>query len=98
MADAKAKAKAKAGVADLAQSARRQLAELTGRQPEGVLGVERNDDDGWHVTVELLELERVPSSMDLLGCYLVALDGDGELVEYRRLRRYPRGQADEDGR
>ncbi len=91
-------AEAKAKPAELARSAKEQLAELTGRKPEGVLGIERNDDDGWHVTLELLELERVPNSTDLLGCYLVSLDDSGELVEYRRLRRYSRGQADEDGR
>ena len=80
---------------DIVQKARRQLTELTGREAEGVLGVERDDDDGWRVTVEVLELSRVPNSTDLLGCYVVRLDGDGDLLEYQRTRRYARGQADE---
>ncbi|MEA2126892.1 MAG: hypothetical protein QOI80_3674 [Solirubrobacteraceae bacterium] len=82
---------------DVVQKARRQLSELTGRDAENVLGVERldGDDDGWRVTLELLELSRVPNTMDLLGCYVVRLDDDGELVEYSRTRRYARGQADE---
>ena len=77
---------------DLARAARDQLAELTGRSPESVLGL-RKDDNGWKVTLELLELSRVPNSTDLLGCYVVTLDDDGELVGYERVRRYQRGQA-----
>jgi hypothetical protein len=77
---------------ELAQAARAQLAELTGRVPESVLGL-RKDEDGWKVTVELVELSRVPTSTDLLGCYVVTLGDDGELVGYERVRRYQRGQA-----
>jgi len=77
---------------ELAKAARLQLAQLTGRVPESVLGL-RKDDDGWRVTVEVVELSRVPNSTDLLGCYVVTLDDDGELVGYERVRRYQRGQA-----
>jgi len=86
---------------EIAREARKQLAELIGRQPEGILGVERangDDDGGWRVTLEVLELERVPNSTDLLGCYVAHMDDQGELVEYQRLRRYQRGQPDEDMR
>jgi hypothetical protein len=83
--------------AELARGARRQLSELTGRRAESVLGLQQ-DDDGWKVTVEVVELSRIPPSTDLLGCYVVTLDDDGELVGYERLRRYQRGQAGgEDG-
>jgi Gas vesicle synthesis protein GvpO len=77
---------------ELARTARAQLSELTGRQPESVLGISK-DDDGWRVIVEVVELSRVPNSTDLLGCYAVTLDEDGELVGYERVRRYMRGQA-----
>jgi Gas vesicle synthesis protein GvpO len=88
--------KAKPNVSELAQRAREQLSEMTGRRAESVLGVERNDDDdGWQVTLEVLELERVPNSTDLLGCYVVGVDSGGEITDYRRVRRYSRGQADE---
>ena len=85
---------------EIAQEAREQLAELIGRRPEGVLGVERDngDDGGWQVTLEVLELERVPNSTDLLGCYVARMDDQGELLEYQRMRRYQRGQPDEDVR
>ena len=76
--------------------AREQLFELIGRPVEQVLGVERGDDGDWEVVVQVLELERIPNSTDVLGAYRVTLDDDGEIVGYRRLRRYVRSQADED--
>jgi hypothetical protein len=69
---------------------------LLGRPLESVLGVERGEDNGWLVTVQVIELERIPRSTDVLGAYAVELDKDGELVGYRRRRRYNRGQPDED--
>jgi hypothetical protein len=87
--------KKKASLGEIARRARREVAELTGRSAEAVLGVER-DDGGWKVQVETLELERVPSTTDVLACYVVRLDDDGDVLEYRRGRRYLRGQPDED--
>jgi hypothetical protein len=77
------------------REARTQLAELIGRPIEQVLAIER-DEEGWEVIVQVVELERIPDSTDVLGAYRVNLDGDGEVVGYRRLRRYVRSQADED--
>ena len=77
------------------REAREQLAELIGRPIEQVLAIER-DEEGWEVIVQVVELERIPDSTDVLGAYRVNLDGDGEVVGYRRLRRYVRSQADED--
>jgi hypothetical protein len=60
-----------------------QLAALTGREPESVLGVTRVDD-GWELTVEVVELERIPPSTNLTATYEAELDEDGNLVSYRR--------------
>jgi hypothetical protein len=70
-----------------------QLEQLTGRAPEGVLGLQR-DDEGWRLTVEVVELPRVPSSTDVLATYDVVLDGDGDVREYHRSGRYVRGRGD----
>lgn len=80
--------------AELVRAAARTLAELTGRQPENVLGLHR-DDDGWKVTLEVVELHRIPQATDVLGCYVVTVDEDGELVSYERQRRYLRSQTEE---
>lgn len=71
----------------------KQIVELTGKDAEGVSGVEPQDD-GWRVTVEVVEDRRIPSSSDLLATYRVDLDADGELLSYRRTRRYARGRGD----
>lgn len=82
---------AKAGQAGL-----RQVAELTGKEPEGVSGVEPLDD-GWRVAVEVVEDRRIPSSTDLLATYEIEVGFDGDLLSYRRVRRYARGRGDADG-
>ena len=61
--------------------------------PEGVTGVERSQD-GWLVTVEVVEDRRIPSSTDMLSTYEAEIDGDGELLSYRRVQRYARGRGD----
>ncbi len=78
------------------QSVRRDFPSLLGRPVESVLGVMKDEDESWRVTVQVVELERIPRTTDVLGAYEVTLDDDGELVGYRRRRRYHRGQADED--
>ena len=80
--------------AHAARAAQRQIAELTGKQPEGVTGVEPAED-GWVVGIEVIEDRRIPSSSDILAAYETALDMDGELLSYRRARRYPRGRTDQ---
>lgn len=79
--------------AQAALVALRQIAELTGKQPEGVTGVEPTED-GWVAGVEVVEDRRIPSSSDILATYEAVLDVDGDLLSYRRVGRYPRGRGD----
>jgi hypothetical protein len=67
---------------------------LLGKPAHGVTGVRRTDDDGWSVLVDVVELERVPQSTNLMATYRVDVDQDGELVSYERLRRFTLGAAD----
>lgn len=78
-----------------AKAALRQIVELTGKEPEGVTAVQRAAE-GWAVGVEVVEDRRVPSSSDILAVYEAELDADGELMSYRRLRRYSRGRGGSD--
>jgi hypothetical protein len=72
----------------------RQVAELTGRQPEGVTSLERTEQ-AWLVEVEVVETHRIPDSTDILAAYEATLDEHGDLVGYRRTRRYSRGRGDD---
>ena len=76
--------------AQVAQHARHELAEITGLTCEKVTGLERHDDGTWGVTIEVLELRRVPETDDLMGSYEAELDKTGHLVSYHRIARYGR--------
>ncbi|WP_310723821.1 gas vesicle protein [Streptomyces sp. N2A] len=68
-----------------------QLQELLGRAPESVSAVQPTAD-GWMADVEVLELERVPTTSSVMASYRVTLDEEGELMSYERTRRYTKGQ------
>jgi Gas vesicle synthesis protein GvpO len=83
--------------AEAIRTAKQQLADITGLEPETVSKLESDGDGGWFVQVEALELSRVPDTMDVIGSYEVMLSNDGELRGFRRVRRYHRS-ATENGR
>jgi Gas vesicle synthesis protein GvpO len=80
--------------AEAGRDALRQLVDLTGKEPEGVSGVEPSDD-GWIVMVDVVEDRKIPSTSDMLATYEMELAPDGELISYRRVRRYTRGRVDD---
>jgi len=79
---------------EIAESAVEQVHDLIGRPVESITGVQR-DGNEWVVTLEVLELERVPTTTDMLGRYEVTLDKNGEMTGTQRTRRYPRAEAGE---
>lgn len=79
---------------ELSQAALSTVQELTGYEPEAITGLQW-DGDVWQVTVDVLELSRVPNTTDIIGQYVVELDEGGTLRGYRRTGRFPRGQSQE---
>lgn len=69
------------------------LAKLVGCPVEGVTGLRRTDD-GWVLVVEVLEVERIPETTDVLASYEVEVDRDGGVVSFERRRRYERAQTE----
>ena len=88
--------KAKLSARELTLAAKETIAELTGHTAESVTGMEW-DSEAWEITVEVLELSRVPNTTDVLATYVVKVDDEGRMLGYKRDRRYIRG-ATEDGR
>jgi outer membrane biosynthesis protein TonB len=80
------------GLAKVASAAASALAELTGRTVDAVSGVQRNDG-GYRVTIEVLELSRVPSTTDVLATYEVDVGRDGDVTSCWRTHRYYRNQT-----
>ncbi len=79
-----------------AEAGLRQVADLTGRDPQGVTSLQPAEG-GWVVGVEVIEDRRVPSSADVLALYEATIDSHGDLTGYARKRRYVRGKSDGEG-
>jgi hypothetical protein len=76
----------------IAQRAREQLSALTGIKADTVSALAK-DEQGWHVTVEMVEMRRIPDSSDMLASYEALLDAEGNVLSYKRTRRYRRDEA-----
>jgi hypothetical protein len=85
----------KLSASELARAALRTVEELTGFRAEATTALEW-DGESWCVTVDALELARIPNTTDVIGSYEVRLDPEGTLRGYRRIRRYTRGEAREE--
>jgi len=76
--------------------AEKELAALTRLEPTGVKGVSK-DEEGWHVTVEMIEKKSIPDGMDLLALYEVILDEEGFVLKFERGRLRKRIDTVEEG-
>lgn len=75
--------------------AKAHLADLTNQQCEAVSALNRTRE-GWRVVLEVLELERIPRTTDILASYAVDLDENGDLMGYERIHRYYRNDVSGD--
>jgi len=77
---------------ELIARAKEQLRILTGYSVDSVAGFTKSDG-GWHLSVTMVELHRIPPVTDVLAGYEVDLDATGEIVSYHRGKRYFRDQV-----
>ncbi len=80
---------------NLAERAKEQLAEVTGFNPVAAVGGFK-DEEGWHISVDVLEMARLPESTDIIGTYVVSLDPEGNMVKFEKMRARLRGEAYEE--
>jgi hypothetical protein len=81
------------GIVNAVHDALEQFTGLTQLEPVATTGV-RREEDGWSVLVDVVELERIPSTTSVMATYRVDLDGTGVLTGFQRLRRFTRGSVD----
>src|ERR671935_87476 len=81
-------------VAEIIEHAREHVQSVIGSEAESVSGIERSNGH-WCVSVEVVQLRRIPESTDVLASYAVVIDDDGGLISLREARRYRRSQSDE---
>ena len=78
---------------EIVEMAKEQLAEATKLPVSTVVGVSKEKDKGWKVTLELVEMKRIPEAMDTLGLYETYLDEKGELKAFERKSSKRRGDT-----
>ncbi len=71
---------------------KKQLSDLVERQLSSVLAVSK-DEEGWHISLEMMERKAIPDHMDLLARYDVLLDDEGNVVNFDRGDLRTRGEA-----
>lgn len=82
-----------AGIQEVRDTAQVVSRDLIGAEPDGITGITETDD-GWKVTIEVVERSAVPDTQDILGRYEVDLDSNYSPTGYRRLERYRRGDTE----
>ena len=79
--------------------AKDELSALTGLEPSTIRRVRKDNDEKWHVTLEMLERKAIPETMDILGIYEMLLVDDGKnggnVLEFERKGSRKRGDLEE---
>jgi len=75
----------------IAQRVKEQLVEVTHVKADTVSAISK-DEQGWHIFVEMVEMKRIPEATDILATYETLADEEGNLINFRRTRRYMRQQ------
>ena len=70
---------------DAIESARDALQGVVNLDLSSVTGAAKTDQ-GWQVTIELVERKAIPDAQDLLGVYEILLNEEGRLTSYERIR------------
>ncbi len=82
------------GIGEVIQKARSDLNNLTGLEISSTVSAEK-EDDGWLVTLEVIEKHSIPEGMDILATYETKVDADGNMQEFRRTKMRKRIDTEE---
>jgi len=77
----------------ITERAKAQLATATNLEPLLVSGADK-ETGGWRLTVEMIELDRIPEAQGIIGAYDVRVDNEGELVTWHRIGLRRRDETD----
>jgi Gas vesicle synthesis protein GvpO len=77
----------------IAERAKAQLATATNLEPLLVSGMDK-DAGGWRLTVEMIELDRIPEAQGIVGAYDVRVSDEGDLVTWHRMGLRRRDETD----
>ena len=72
------------GMAQIVKNARSELNALTGLDVSSTIEVAK-EEEGWRVVLEVIEKHSIPEGMDILAAYETRLDGEGNMLDFRRI-------------
>jgi Gas vesicle synthesis protein GvpO len=81
---------------EVVRQAQTELERIVGEKPERVIGFAHSDGH-WSVTLEVVDMRRVPDSTDVLAIYELVFDDERNLVSLAQQRRYRRSQVEDLG-
>ena len=70
-------------MSEVIQKARSELNKLIGLEISSTVAAEK-EDDGWLITMEVVEKHSIPDGMDILAKYEARLDTDGNMLDFKR--------------
>ena len=70
-------------IPQLIERAREELSKVTGLELGSTLGAAK-EEEGWRVSIEMVEKHSLPDQMDILANYEALLDDDGNLISFKR--------------
>ena len=70
-------------IPQLIEKAREELSKVTGLELGSTIGAAKSEE-GWRVSVELVEKHSLPDQMDILAQYEALVDNDGNLISFNR--------------
>jgi len=73
------------GIGEVIEKARADLHKLTSLEIGSTVAAKR-DEDGWTVSMEVIEKHSLPDGMDILAAYETKLDPDGNMLEFKRIK------------
>lgn len=80
---------------EVIQKARSELNALTGLEISSTLAANK-DEEGWKVTMEVVEKHSLPDGMDILAKYETLMDPDGNMQKFKRTRMRKRIDTEND--
>ena len=84
----------KISMKELLEKIKHEMVDLTSLKFNTFVGVGIDDDTNAHkVTLELVERNAIPDSMDLLGIYEVIVNDSGDIQTFRRIGMRKRSDA-----
>ena len=72
--------------------ARGHIATMGKKSDEGVNNLSKRED-GWTVSIEVVERKGIPDTMDILGLYEMILNDEGDLMSLERKKLRKRGDT-----